>query len=95
MAVRGDLRPALDQLGGRADEEGGEASGRACAVHLEQGRGGIGGVMEECEGAVVGYEEEGIEGAVAEEWCCCAYARGCGISARTDDTRCLRLVSRP
>jgi len=30
--------------------------------------------VQEREGAVVGYEEESVQGAIAEEGCCCAYA---------------------
>jgi hypothetical protein len=35
--------------------------------------------FEEGERAVVGYEEEGVEGAVAEDGGCCAYAGEIGV----------------
>jgi hypothetical protein len=68
------LRAALDELGGCGDDKGCKAAG--CACEPDFGKGGLrgGAVGEEGERAVVGYEEESVEGAVAEDRCCCAYA---------------------
>jgi len=67
-----DLGPALYQFRRRADDKGGQAA--CCAGEEDFGevcrRRGI--LVEQGEGAVVGYEEEGVESAVAKYRCCCA-----------------------
>lgn len=57
MPTRGDLRPALDQLGGCADDEAREAAGGARDKYLGEVGWRRGRVGEQREGAVVGYEE--------------------------------------
>ena len=77
----GELGADFYEFGGGADDEGGEASGGACDPDFCEGSRELGGVVEGGEGAVVGYEEEGVEGAVAEQGGCGAYAEVFGISA--------------
>jgi hypothetical protein len=74
VRFRRHLRAALDKFGRRRNYKGCEAAG--CACEPDFGKGGLrgGAVGEEGERAVVGYEEESVEGAVAEDGCCCAYA---------------------
>lgn len=74
--VRGDLGSAFYELRGRGYDKGCETAGGTGKPDFGEGGRDGGGVVEEGERAVVGYEEDGIEGAVAENGCCGAYAGG-------------------
>jgi hypothetical protein len=60
-----DLGAAFDELGRRGDDEGGETAEGAGAPDFVEILGVGWGVGEEGEGAVVGDEEDGVEGAIA------------------------------
>jgi hypothetical protein len=61
----------LDQLRRRRHDKRRQPAEHARDVDLRVGRWGGGG--EQLERAVVGYEEEGVEGAVAEDGSGCSY----------------------
>jgi hypothetical protein len=76
------LRAAFYELGGRADEEGCEAACGTGKVDGGEGGwcgGGRGRGLEEGKRPVVGYEEESVEGAVAEDRGGGAYAGAIGV----------------
>ena len=77
MSLPAHLRAALDQLGRRGDNKGREAARCAGEEDFRERVGIRGRVGEQRERPVVGHEEEGVERAVAEDRCCCAYAE-CG-----------------
>lgn len=74
MSLGRYLRAALDKFCWCRYDKGCEA---ACGAGKEDFRERVwrgGRVGEERERAVVGHEEEGIECAITEDRCCCAYA---------------------
>lgn len=66
------LRAAFYQFRRRGHDEGRQTACCACEPDFREGFGRI-GRGEEAECAIVCYEEQGIEGAVAEDGCCGAY----------------------
>jgi hypothetical protein len=78
LLIGGHLRTAFYKLGRSADNEGCESACCAGAPDLGEGDGKGGGFMEEGKSSVVGYEEQGIEGSIANNRRCAAYARAVG-----------------
>lgn len=74
MPVRRYLRAALYELCWRRNNEGSEPARRASKEDFRKRVRSRRRVAEEREGSIVGHEQEGIERAVAEDRCCCAYA---------------------
>ena len=62
--ISGDLGTALDQLRRGTDYERSKATGGAGTPHFRKGSRELGRVVEGGEGAVVGYEKNGVESAI-------------------------------
>lgn len=65
---------AFDELGRGGDDKGSEAGGGACSPDIQEGLRDGGRVAKKFERAIVGYEEDGVEGTVADYGCGRAYA---------------------
>jgi hypothetical protein len=74
ISFSGDLRATFYELGRSRHDERSETTSRTGEPDFGEGRWRGRGVGEKGQGAIVGYEEKGIERAISEYGSCCAYA---------------------
>jgi hypothetical protein len=74
------LSPAFYELSGCGDNKGRKTARGTGAPNFEEVVRNDGGVSKSFESSIVGYEEDGIESAIAQYGRCCAYAMALIVS---------------